>query len=62
VFNIEGFITHIVVFRNGTPAEAADKFIHAGAGWRPLAAGHGEGGTAAAARHQRRHQRQRRRL
>lgn len=29
VFDIEGFITHMVVFRNGTPGEAADKFIHA---------------------------------
>lgn len=27
VFNIQGFITHIVLFRNGTPAEMADKFI-----------------------------------
>lgn len=27
VFNIQGFITHIVVYRNGTPKEMAEKFI-----------------------------------
>jgi hypothetical protein len=39
VFNIQGFITHLVMYRNGTPKEAADKFIGKGAAWpQPLAA------------------------
>eukprot|EP00877_Chromochloris_zofingiensis_P007069 jgi/Chrzof1/2615/Cz11g22160.t1 len=39
VFNIQGFMTHIIIYRNGTPKEMSDRFIRGvtatGSWWHP---------------------------